>query len=279
MDKLYLIGNGYVANCICENYSELFHLIGVSRSNKENCSENITLDISVKSSQLSNLILSDSNIVYLAPPQKSGNKDRILEVFLSSVQLSRIKRFVYISTSGVYGDKKDAIVNEKSSTNPITDRAKRRADAEQQIINSGLEYLILRVPGIYGKGRLPLKRVKERLPLIKESICKHTNLIHVKDLSKIIINSIKKDDAKNIVLNVSDGCPIKTTTYYKHIYDALNIEYPKFIDYDEAMAIYDDKRKSFINESRILNIDLMKKLFPNAIEFKDIRDGIKDCLS
>ena len=44
MDKLYLIGNGYVANCICENYSELFHLIGVSRSNKENCSENIKED-------------------------------------------------------------------------------------------------------------------------------------------------------------------------------------------------------------------------------------------
>ena len=58
----------------------------------------------------------------------------------------------------------------------------------------------------------------------------------------------------------------------------LKLEYPKFIDYEEANKIYDDKRKSFINESRILDVTLMNKIFPNIIDFKDIRDGIKDSL-
>jgi hypothetical protein len=46
-------------------------------------------------------------------------------------------------------------------------------------------------------------------------------------------------------MNVSDGTPIKTTEYYLHIYDALKLKYPKFIDYEEANKIYDDKRKEF----------------------------------
>ncbi len=83
----------------------------------------------------------------------------------------------------------------------------------------------------------------------------------------------------NIVMNVSDGTPIKTTEYYLHIYDVLKLNYPKFIDYEEANELYDDKRKSFINESRILDVSLMNRIFPGIIEFKDVREGIKDSLN
>ena len=80
-------------------------------------------------------------------------------------------------------------------------------------------------------------------------------------------------------MNVSDGTPIKTTEYYLHIYDVLKLSYPKFIDYEEANELYDDKRKSFINESRILDVSLMNSIFPGIIEFKDVREGIKDSLN
>ena len=83
----------------------------------------------------------------------------------------------------------------------------------------------------------------------------------------------------NIVMNVSDGTPIKTTEYYLHIYDVLKLSYPKFIDYEEANELYDDKRKSFINESRILDVSLMNRIFPGIIEFKDVKEGIKDSLN
>ena len=38
------------------------------------------------------------------------------------------------------------------------------------------------------------------------------------------------------------------------------------------------KEKSFIKESRKLDTSLMNKIFPDIIEFKDIRDGIKQSL-
>ena len=259
-------------------YSDDFEFIGVCRSKKNNCRLNYSVDISTCTNQLDEVFQDKGEVVYLAAPQPVGMIDLTLNNFLSRIDKTKINKIIYISTSGVYGDRKDQLVNEQSELMPLTDRAKRRVDAEGQIIKSDIKYTILRVPGIYGVRRLPLKRIADNLPLIKKNICKHTNLINAKDLSKIIIQCLVNKLTDNIVVNVSDGTPIKTTEYYLHIYDALKLEYPKFIDYEEANKIYDDKRKSFINESRILDVTLMNKIFPNIIDFKDIRDGIKDSL-
>jgi nucleoside-diphosphate-sugar epimerase len=279
MNRIYLIGNGYVCDFITEKYSCDYEFVGVCRSEKNNCKHNYSIDISTCTHELNIVFRDKGDVVYLAAPQASGVEDHTLRNFLSSVDKSKINRLVYISTSGVYGDKKDQLVDEKSKLEPITDRAKRRVNAEEQIINSGIDYTILRVPGIYGRGRLPMKRVDSNLPLIREDICKHTNLINAKDLAKIIIQCFTQRETMNIVMNVSDGTPIKTTEYYLHIYDALKLNYPKFIDYKEANELYDDKRRSFINESRILDVSLMDSIFPDIIDFKDIREGIKDCLN
>ncbi len=278
MNKIYLIGNGYVCDFITEKYSHDYEFIGVCRSEKNNCKHNYSIDISTCTDELDIVFRDKGDVVYLAAPQAKGVEDHTLENFLSSVDKNKIKRLLYISTSGVYGDKNDQLVDEKAKLEPITDRAKRRVHAENQIINSSINYTILRVPGIYGQGRLPMKRVDSNLPLIRQDICKHTNLINAKDLAKIIIQCLTQEETANIVMNVSDGTPIKTTDYYLHIYDALKLSYPKFINYEQANELYDDKRKSFINESRILDVSLMKRIFPDIIEFKDVREGIKDSL-
>ena len=278
MDRVYLIGNGYVCNFITAKFSSVFDYVRICRSKKDNCAHNYSLNVSNYNGMLKEIIDKDGYVVYLAPPQNKGLKDHILSKFLSSIVKNKIIKIIYISTSGVYGDRKDALVNEKEKIMPLTERAQRRADAEYQIKNSGVKYTILRVPGIYGKGRLPLKRVNDRLPLIKTEICKHTNLINAKDLSNIIIQTLTNNSTDNIIMNVSDGTPIKTTEYYLHIYDQLNMKYPEFIDYAQANKTYDSKRKSFINESRILDVSLMNKIFPDIIEYKDIKDGIKDSL-
>ena len=124
-----------------------------------------------------------------------------------------------------------------------------------------------------------MKRVDSNLPLIRQDVCKHTNLINAKDLAKVIIQCLTHKETMNLVMNVSDGTPIKTTQYYLYIYDVLKLKYPKFIDYEEANKLYDDKRKSFINESRILDVSLMDRSFPDIIDFEDVTEGIKDSLN
>ena len=276
MINVYLIGNGYICDYITSLGSKKYKYIGVCRSQKNNCHENIQADILKDANKLQELIHEESYVVYLAPPQQNGDSDLIIENFLKHVQKREyIKKIIYISTSGVYGDKNDKRVDENSPLQPITDRAKRRVNAERQVLDSKLNYTVLRVPGIYGPGRLPINRIKQRLPLIDLDICKHTNLIHAKDLAKIIVSSLDNKNTINKIINVSDGTAIKSTQYYLYIYDALNTTYPDFIDYKAAEKLYDDKRKSFIKESRKLDTSLMDKIFPDIIEFKDIRKGIK----
>ena len=278
MDRVYLIGNGYVCDFITAEFSNEYDFVGICRSNKDNCAHNYSVDISNDNGILKEIMDKNGYVVYLAPPQNKGFKDLVLRKFLSSIVKNKIIKIIYISTSGVYGDRKDALVNESEKIMPLTDRAQRRADAEFQIKNSNIKFTILRVTGIYGKGRLPLKRVNDRLPLIKTEICKHTNLINSKYLSNIIIQTLTNNDTDNIIMNVSDGTPIKTTEYYLHIYNQLSIKHPEFIDYEQANKVYDSKRKSFINESRILDVSLMNEIFPDIIVYKDIKDGIKDSL-
>ena len=278
MDKVYIVGNGYIGDYISNIFGDVYHFVGICRSKKNNCATNISIDISQNKGALHDLIEPEGVIIYLAAPQKEGLTDKTLNNFLSGIKKFNVKKIIYISTSGVYGDKKDKIVNESSELVPITDRAKRRVDAEKQIRSSSINYTILRVPGIYGSKRLPMERINQRLPLIKPEICKHTNLIHAKDLAGIIMNCISNEKTNNIVMNVSDGTPIKTTDYYLKIYDALKIDYPVFIDYEEANETYDEKRKSFINESRILDVSLMESIMPDIIEFKDVINGIKESL-
>ncbi len=278
MDNIYIVGNGYIGECIASMYGNKYHFIGVCRSKKSNCATNISLDISKNKEKLNRLIKYRGTIIYLAAPQSEGLTDTTLFNFLNCIQKSNVSKIIYTSTSGVYGDKNDKVVNEESVLEPITDRAKRRFDAENQIKNSSIKYTILRVPGIYGTNRLPIKRISERLPLIRRDICKHTNIIHANDLSKIIENCISNIKTDNVIINVSDGTPIKTTDYYLKIYDALKIKYPEFIDYAEANVTYDEKRKSFINESRILDVSLMHKIMPDIIRYKDVTMGIEDSL-
>ena len=85
-------------------------------------------------------------------------------------------------------------------------------------------------------------------------------------------------DTSRLIINVSDGTPIKTTEYYLKIYDALDLSYPEFINYDQASLLYDERRLSFIKESRILDVSLMNKIFPDIIAYKDVRDGILDSI-
>src|SRR3546814_7485882 len=63
----------------------------------------------------------------------------------------------YLSTTGVYGDRGGAWVDERSEPGPGSPRARRRLDAERGWQEMGRTHRIpvhvFRLPGIYGPGR------------------------------------------------------------------------------------------------------------------------------
>ena len=283
--NLILAGSGYLGESIIAEYNIIkntFDIIELCRSIKNNRPEVKTIQIDFDKITNDMGYVEGSVILYMAPPDTVNLKDTRLSKFLNNISNYEIKKLIYISTSGVYGDCNGNIVNEKNQLNPLTDRAKRRADAETQIQNfcmrKNIGGIIFRVPGIYGRNRLPIKRVKERDPLIKIEESRTTNLIHVSDLTRLIIKAVELTNNETEIINVSDGKAVKTTKYYEIIYKSLNIKLPEYISYEQAISMYDQKRASFLKESRVLDVSKMKQLFPDCIKYENLEDGIKESL-
>ena len=283
--NLILAGSGYMGNEIIKQFSEYKHSYSItelSRSRKIRNSRIRSIQVDFDNIVQDMSYIDDCKIIYMAPPGGSTYKDTRIKNFLHKIKIYKINRVIYISTSGVYGNCNGERVSEKKKVNPLTDRAKRRVDAEEQVTKFcgklDIELIILRVPGIYGKDRLPMKRINDAEPLIKMEESRTTNLIHVSDLARIAIESLDIDIHEKETINISDGTAIKTTKYYEEIYNALEKKLPLYITFNEAINSYGEKRLSFLKESRILDTTKMKKLFPNCIKYKLIKDGIKASL-
>lgn len=221
-----------------------------------------------------------THIVYLAPPAVEGARDGRLEKFLYALPRAPAS-FCYCSTSGVYGDRKGGWVDETVPPAPRTGRAQRRAWAENHLrewqSKAPSRLMILRVPGIYGPGRLPLDKLKAGLPLIRPEEAPWTNLIQTEDLARVFIACIKRG-AAGAVYNVAGGEPVTVTDYYLTVARAAGLEIPRFISLEEAQRTYTPERLSFINESRRLDTSRMRRELQPELRYTELEQGVRASL-
>src|SRR5206468_4194122 len=154
-------------------------------------------------------------IVHLAPPAGSGALDTRTRSLLAALAprgrgAMLPRRFVYLSTSGVYGDCAGEWIDETRPPNPQTGRALRRLDAERALGDWGerVEIVILRVPGIYASDRLPLERLARGTPALRPDEDVYTNHIHADDLAAILVAALESTLARG-AYNASDDGPMK----------------------------------------------------------------------
>ncbi|MCW8874409.1 MAG: SDR family oxidoreductase, partial [Gammaproteobacteria bacterium] len=162
-----------------------------------------------------------TELYYFAPPPPSGDRDPRMSAVLAALERDGLpRRIVYISTSAVYGDCAGAWIDEDAPLRPDTTRGLRRLDAERQLQawleRTGIPVVILRVPGIYGPGRLPLERLRKGLPLLREDQCPYTNRIHADDLA-VICRAAMARGVPGTAYNVSDGHPSNMVDYFNRI--------------------------------------------------------------
>ncbi len=225
--------------------------------------------------------LQQTHIVYLAPPFTSGPEDLRLKKFLAALPHPPAS-FSYCSTSGVYGDCKGAWVDEASPVAPISERAKRRVWAENYVQGwqqrTQARAMILRVPGIYGPGRLPLEKLRSGLPLIRPGESPWTNLIQSDDLARVFIACARRG-ATAAIYNVAGGDPVTTTDYYLTVARIADLAIPEFIGMEAAQRVYSAERLSFINESRRLNVEKMRRELRPDLLYSQLEAGVRASLA
>ena len=186
------------------------------------------------------------------------------------------KRLVYLSTTGVYGDRQGRLTSEVSPVQPLTDRARRRADAERWLRLAGrrsrqLRVTILRVPGIYAIDRLPLQRLRDRLPALSPCDDVQTNHIHAGDLARLARTALLRGRAQRI-LNVADDSDLPMGEYLDLVARWAGLEPPPRVDRQTLLATVSAVRASFMAESRRLANRRMKRELGLALRYPTVAE-------
>ena len=194
-------------------------------------------------------------VLHLAPPQNSGNRDcRTRNLVRILAQGSdAVRRLIYISTTGVYGDHRGAKVSEITPVNPQSERAKRRVDAERVLRlwgpANGVSVTLLRVPGIYAADRLPIDRLQAKTPALISEEDAYSNHIHSDDLARLVCAAVYRGKPQRII-NACDGGETKMGDYFDEVADAFGLERAPRLPGKQLQKVVSPMLWSFMRESR-----------------------------
>jgi len=269
MKRLLIAGDGDIARRARPALESRFEIRALSRAQGAN------LDLP---ESLGALAAADA-VLHCVPPPATGATDTRTENLLIALESTRIlpTRFVYISTSGVYGDCGGALVDESRAPNPQSARALRRADAEAQLAlwckSRGTALVILRAPGIYAAERLPLARLRAGTPVLREADDVYTNHIHADDLARIVIAALSRARAGR-AYNASDDSWMKMGDYFDLVADSFGLPHPPRITWEAAQEVIPENMLSFMRESRRLANNRLKKELRVNLRYPSVAQGV-----
>lgn len=125
-----------------------------------------------------------------------------------------VKRFVFLSTIGVYGDQQKKTFTENSLLQPSNDYARSKLEAEEKLIeltkSSNMELVIIRPPLVYGAhapgnfGKL-FNLISKSVPLPFGLIKNKRSMVYVGNLIDFIITCTEHPAAANETFVISDN--------------------------------------------------------------------------
>ncbi len=219
-------------------------------------------------------------VLHLAPPPSHGEHDTRSENLLHALaRKGRVRRIVYASTTGVYGDCAGARFDETRRVNPATDRARRRVDAEARLRwfgrASGTRVTILRVPGIYAGDRAggARERLARGTPVLAASDDVHTNHIHADDLARACVAALARGLPQRVV-HASDDSELKMGDYFDLAADLYGLPRPLRVTREQAAQQLSALQMSFLGESRRLVNTRLKRELRLKLRYPTVREGL-----
>jgi nucleoside-diphosphate-sugar epimerase len=220
-------------------------------------------------------------VLHLAPPAPQGHSDvRTMHLLHALARKSRVRCIVYGSTTGVYGDCDGACFDETRRTNPQTDRARRRVDAEQRLRWYGralrARVTLLRIPGIYARDRQgghPRERLARGAPVLNADDDVYTNHIHADDLARACVAALTRGRAQRVV-HACDDTDMKMGDYFDLVADLCALPRPARVSARQAAEQLSPASLSFMRESRRLLNRRLKGELRLSLRYPTVADGL-----
>lgn len=204
-------------------------------------------------------------VMHLAPPPAQGDTDPRTRALVQALSRSHApRRFVYVSTTGVYGDWGGARIDETAARRAQTPRARRRVDAEDVLrawaVRQGVGLSLLRAPGIYAADREghPRERLLAGRPVLRHEDDVFTNHIHADDLARACWRALHLGFPLRAI-NVVDDSERLMGDHFDAAADVLGLPRPPRVSREEAQAVLSPMQMSFLSESRRIGNARLKR--------------------
>jgi nucleoside-diphosphate-sugar epimerase len=220
-------------------------------------------------------------VLHLAPPPGRGTQDpRTAALLAALARGGRVHTFVYASTTGVYGDRGGARIDETATPRPHNDRAFRRVDAESRVRwlgrATGVRTSLLRIPGIYAPDRDggdPRERVRRATPALRAEDDVYTNHIHADDLARACVAALRRGRPQRVV-NVCDDTELKMGDYLDLVARLAGLPPVPRLSRAEAAAQLSPMTMSFMGESRRIGNQRLKRELRLVLRHPTVADGL-----
>ena len=169
------------------------------------------------------------------------------------------KKFVYTSSTSVYGQTDGSQVKESSPTEPLVDTAKVLVEAEQVLLAAAREKkfpaVILRVAGIYGPDRGHwFKQYLKNEARLEGDGSRYLNMIHREDVIGCIVAALKSGRPGE-VYNAVDDEPVTQMNFFQWLAGTVG-KYPPPSEPENV----EENRKRGVTNKRVSNRRLKMEL-------------------
>ena len=178
-------------------------------------------------------------------------------------------KFIYTSSTSVYGQNDGSVVTEKSPAEPDADKAKVLLETEKLLLAASPNFpaVILRVAGIYGPARGHwFKQFLKNEERIEGDGARFLNMIHRDDLIGAIIATLQNGRPGEIY-NAADDAPVSQLNFLKWLAAELKRPMPASVSTDAEVL-----RRRGVTNKRVSNAKLKAEL-KYEFRFPDFRAG------
>ncbi|AOL22154.1 Nucleoside-diphosphate-sugar epimerase [Erythrobacter litoralis] len=240
MSHLLIFGLGYTAKRIAARLRERGWTVRATGSAGD-------LDFGDRAAVLT-AIGEASHVLSSVPPDRQAGVDPVLEAYGEALA---DRRLLYLSSTGVYGDRQGAWVDEATPTIAQSGEGRRNARAEADLAWMDLGARVLRLPGIYGPGRSALDRVREgkarRIDLPEQVFSR----VHVDDIASAVVSALVQDVPPG-AYNIGDDLPASGNEVTEHACRLLGVEPPPLECLEEA-NLSEMARGFYMENRRVAN--------------------------
>lgn len=216
-----------------------------------------------------------THVLSSVPPDEAG--DPVLDCHGAELAKAGPLRWIgYLSTTGVYGDRDGALVDEDSPLNPTGERGRRRLDAEAGWLRlhrqAGLAVHVFRLAGIYGPGRNAFTRLRAGEAQRIRKPGQIFSRIHVADIVTVLIASMARPHPGR-VYNLADDAPAPQSDVITYAAELMGIDPPPEVPFEEADLSH--MARSFYQDSKRVSNARIKAELGIALAYPDYRTGLK----